>query len=167
MKTIASLLIAALAACTGAYAQDTQDAPASADAPAQVTVVLHAGSQHGATHDGYKFNQANPGVALKLQLADDWSVQAGVYKNSYYKTTAYVVGQYTPLHMGRVSVGAFAGLATGYSHVSTANLGRASVVAGLYATVDLDQVTVGLRAVPKISPKTVGVATLELGYKFN
>lgn len=158
--------VAIVAVCFSTEAK-AQDSTLTAHAASQVTIVLHAGSQHGSTSDGYKFNQVNPGAALKLQLTDDWSLQGGVYKNSYYKITAYAVAQYTPVHIGPVSVGAFAGLATGYSHVSTLNLGRASVVAGLYASIDFGQVTIGLRAVPKISPKTTGVATLEFGYKFN
>lgn len=132
----------------------------------QLSVIVHTASKHSATPDDYKFNEVNPGAALKLQLNQDWSLQAGGYRNSYYKPTVYAVAQYTPLHIGNVSVGAFAGLASGYAHVSQLNVGKVSVVGGFYAVAQFDNLSVAVRAVPKITPKQAGVATLEFGYAF-
>jgi hypothetical protein len=133
---------------------------------ADTYVIAHAASVHGATSDNYKFNEVNPGAALRVDLTDTQGVQAGVYRNSYYKTTAYAVYQYTPLAIGPVRVGGFAGLASGYKAQSTLNVGALSVVGGAYAVADVGGYTVAVRAVPRISPKTVGVITVEVGFKF-
>lgn len=142
-------------------------APAAADTLDNLSVVAHTVSKHSSTTDNYNFNETNLGIALKLQLNHDWSIQSGVYKNSYYKTTVYTGLQYTPLHFGNVSIGGFTGLATGYNHVSQLNIGRLSVVGGLYANVELTNTTsIAVRAVPKIGPNSAGVISAEFAYKF-
>lgn len=129
-------------------------------------IIAHAASKHGATSENYKFNEINPGAALRLDITDTHGVQVGVYRNSYFKTTAYAVYQYTPLAIGPVRLGGFAGLATGYREHSTVNVGALSVVGGAYAVADIGGYTVAFRGVPKISPKTAGVVTVEFGFKF-
>lgn len=156
-----------IAVLCGAAIVAVCSAPQVKAEPLQYTLVIHGASHHGAAPDGYKFNQVNPGAAIKLSLNSDWSVQAGGYRNSYYKSTAYAVAQYTPLRIGDVSLGAFAGLASGYSHVSQLNVGKASVVAGLYAVAQLDKINVAMRVVPKTTPKQAYVAAFEVGYSFN
>jgi hypothetical protein len=89
-----------------------------------------------------------------------------MYRNSYYKTTAYAVYQYTPVAVGPVRIGGFAGLASGYKAQSALNVGALSVVGGAYAVADVGGYTMAVRAVPKISPKVAGVVSVELGFKF-
>ena len=149
---LAATFLAALFACE-ARAADTY-------------IIAHVASKHGPAADSYKFNEVNPGAALRLDLTDTHGVQAGAYRNSYYKTTAYAVYQYTPLRIGAVRIGGFAGLASGYKAQSALNVGALAVVGGAYAVADFDSYTVAVRAVPKISPKTAGVVTLEIGFKF-
>jgi hypothetical protein len=135
-----------------------------AKADTQYSLMAHTVSKHGATFD--KMNEVNPGAAIRADFNDDWSVQAGIYKNSYFKNTVYSVGQYTPLHLGSMRLGGFAGLASGYSAHTEVKVGSLSVVAGALAVVDIGAITVGLRAVPKMQPKQAGAVTFEIGYRF-
>ena len=59
------------------------------------------------------FNQHNPGAGVQCD-ARDWAVAAGEYRNSYRRTTAYVMGAWLPVHTGSWSFGAAIGPATGY-----------------------------------------------------
>lgn len=114
----------------------------------------------------FKFNEVNPGVAIRAEFDQDWSVQGGVYKNSYYKTTLYGVVQYTPLHVAGVRLGGFVGLGTGYTAHSAANVGPFSLLGGAVAIAQVGNASVAVRVVPKLSSGTTGVRTLELGYRF-
>lgn len=131
-----------------------------------LTLIVHTASKHGHVAGNYKFNEANPGLALNLRLSSDWSLQAGGYRNSYYKPTVYAGAEYTPVHIGNVSLGFFGGLATGYEHIAPVKIGSLAVMAGLYTQIDLGRATIGIRAVPKLGPKSAAVAAIEFGYKF-
>lgn len=133
---------------------------------ADTYVIAHGASKHGSTADSYKFNEVNLGAALRLDLTDTHGLQAGVYRNSYYKLTAYAGYQYTPVRIGAVRLGGFVGLASGYKAQSALNVGALSVVGGAYAVADFDSYTVAVRAAPKMSPKTTSVVALEVGFKF-
>jgi len=69
------------------------------------TVSKHASGVH---------NERNLG--LFYECPGTWGYQAGFYRNSFYRDTAYVVGTYQPLHLGPVDIGVFGGPATGYNH---------------------------------------------------
>ncbi len=90
------------------------------------------------TSTGFTYNNANPGIGLGVDLDNNVSVGVGVYRNSFYKTTAYVEAEWVPLHLGRFGLGAGAGLATGYE--GYVPLGRyLTPVAGLIMTADINQ----------------------------
>jgi hypothetical protein len=128
-----------------------------AKAETEYSLIAHVASKHGLTRDNYRFNEANPGLAIRAQFNGDWSAQSGIYHNSYYRTTVYAVGQYTPLHLGAVRFGAFAGLSTGYDK---------PVAGGLMAIIDAGAFSLTVRGAPAIGKGTAAVATIEFGYKF-
>lgn len=123
------------------------------DSKAETSLIIHGVSKHtGAA----KYNESNTGLGLRHQVNPDWSVQAGSYINSYNKRTTYVAGNWTPLHYGSLSLGAFAGAGTGYNQ---------PVMAGLLAVYDFGKVTASVRAVPGVS-RLDSVVALEIGIKF-
>jgi hypothetical protein len=127
-------------------------------------LIVHGASRHGAS--AQTFNEVNAGAAIRVDLTDTHGVQAGVYRNSYYKTTVYAGYQYTPVRVGVVRLGGFAGFASGYAQHTSLNVGSLSLMAGAYAVADIGRITVALRAVPKVSPKTASVVAVEVGFKF-
>lgn len=83
--------------------------------PAQAAdwLVLSGLSYHFQDTDGYRGD--NPGVGWERPDAEIplvWS--AGYYRNSYDKDTVYAGARWEPFRWDHVSLGVFAGLATGY-----------------------------------------------------
>jgi hypothetical protein len=118
---------------------------------AQDRLVLHTVSYH--ENRDYDYNEVNLGVGYRHQLGNGWSAQTGVYRNSYRKTTVYLIGQKEWRVFGDVHVGAFAGLASGYNQ---------PVAGGLMASLN----GITLRFVPPIGGGTSGVVALELTKAF-
>jgi hypothetical protein len=70
-------------------------------------IVMHLTSKHISEK---KYNEVNPGIGLRYQ-----GVIAGIYKNSFYRNSAYV-GIEKSLDLGKyVAVGFDAGFVTGYA----------------------------------------------------
>lgn len=61
------------------------------------------------------FNGINPALGLQYRWDGTWAVEGGVLRNSERHTSAYAVGIYTPLHLGRLHAGVAAGAITGYA----------------------------------------------------
>jgi hypothetical protein len=152
MKTVKKILTATYAIALVSVILSTE-----AKAETQYSLIAHVASKHGSTRDNYRFNEVNLGLAIRAEFNGDWSVQSGIYKNSYYRTTVYAVGQYTPLHFGAARFGAFAGLGTGYDK---------PVAGGLMAIIDAGAFSLTVRGAPAIGKGTAAVATIEFGYKF-
>jgi hypothetical protein len=123
----------------------------ASDARAQDRIVLHTVSYH--ENRDYDYNEVNLGLGYRHQLGNGWSAQAGVYRNSYRKTTAYLIGQKEWRVFGDIHAGVFAGLASGYNQ---------PVAAGLMASLN----GITIRAVPPIGGGTSGVVALELTKAF-
>ena len=112
---------------------------------------------HGLSlHSAGTWNERNPGLGVRYQHTPDLGVQAGFYKNSMSTQTVYAVAQWTPLHVGPLSAGAFAGVATRYT---------LPVVVGALATVQGKRWSATVRAVPK-TRHNPAVATFEIGYRY-
>lgn len=99
------------------------------------------------------WNETNAGMGLRYTFSEQWSVQAGAYNNSTEKQTVYALATWTPLQLGPVRAGLFAGVATGYT---------VPVIGG--AAVELGPVTV--RVVPKVRNATPLVVAVEVGVPF-
>lgn len=126
----------------------------STSAFSQWSVQIHGLSRHSGTA---QYNEVNQGVSIRYEASDDVSYQAGSYLNSYNRQTTFAAINYTPLHFGRVSLGGFAGVGTGY---------YLPVMAGGAAVVSFDRMNVTFRVIPKISRDTDGVVSVEIGFKF-
>jgi hypothetical protein len=96
-------------------------------------------------------------LAIRAEFNGDWSVQSGIYQNSYYRTTVYAVGQYTSLDFGAARFGAFAGFGTGYNK---------PIAGGLMTIIDAGAFSLIVRGAPAIGNGTAAVVTIEVGYKF-
>jgi hypothetical protein len=72
-------------------------------------VVLHIASWH--SEPG--FDNKNYGVGAECRITESMSLEAGVYRNSYGRESAYVAGEYRLL-LGNWAVGAAIGIATNY-----------------------------------------------------
>ena len=65
-------------------------------------------------------NQDNPGLGFEYQYSPNWGLAGGFYKNSYSRTSTYLLANYTPLHLAlpalwSVSAGLTAGIVSGYT----------------------------------------------------
>lgn len=68
-------------------------------------------------------NQANPGLGLEYQATQDIGLAAGFYRNSFERTSAYALIDWTPLHLRlpvglSASMGIAGGVVSGYAHVN-------------------------------------------------
>lgn len=84
---------------------------AAQTAPAPSThLVVHGLSHHTEPRkSGKEWNEVNTGLALRVRYSADWSAQAGIYKDSVFKPTGYLLTDWTMLHVQSVSLGGFAG----------------------------------------------------------
>lgn len=68
----------------------------------------------------HKYNETNVGLGVEQRLTADFSLNAGYYRNSFYKDTFYLGGSYTPLHLGPVGLGTSFARVTGYQEIKWA-----------------------------------------------
>ena len=141
------LILAAAVALTACQAQ------------AETHLQLHGISKHVEQRAVGEWNERNVGLGLRKQYNPDFGVQVGLYRNSISRTTAYALAQYTPLHVGKLSGGMFAGLASGYNY-------RYPVAGGLLATYQGSVYSTTVRYIPTIKGVATGVVALEVGVKF-
>lgn len=104
------------------------------------------------------YQEQNWGAGLRYAFSPAWSVQAGAYRNSYDRTSVYALADWTPIALGPLHAGAFAGVASGYEHGNAAG--------GLLARVQGERLSAVLRYAPKVHPKQSGhTVALELGWR--
>lgn len=93
-----ALIAAALLACIGAAQA------------ADYSIVVHGLSHHTEQRkSGKPWNEVNGGLGIRATVKDSLSVQVGAYRDSVFKTTAYALADFTPLHVGDFAAGGFAG----------------------------------------------------------
>jgi hypothetical protein len=124
---------------------------------AELSIVGHGFSKHLVNHN---FNERNYGAALRLEK-DDFAVQAGSYRNSFYKDTVYAGFDWSPLHYNlggcfNLDAGLYAGGATGYKYAVTP-------MAGVQAAVKCENVFVRVRAIPDPFFQSKAVGAIEFG----
>ncbi|MFV2055141.1 MAG: hypothetical protein ACC707_01685 [Thiohalomonadales bacterium] len=90
---------------------------------------LHVGSSN------YNFNQENLGLGYTYDISDYLDASAGFYKNSYYKTSTYLM---IGLHqdMGWWDFGFKFGVVTGYDDIAVKNGCTGSHNMGRYTTIE-------------------------------
>lgn len=150
MKAIKLIAACALFALTGA-----------ASAKTDTHVVIHGLSHHAnARPNGQRWNEVNTGIGFRRELASDLSAQVGFYRNSIDRNSVYALSDWTPLQVGAISFGGFAGVATGYKAHPV------SVIGGVVARVQIRRVSLALRMAPKAGIGGSAVVSLEAGFSF-
>lgn len=124
------------------------------------TLQLHGLSWHAAPRAGFDnsnrdWNERNEGLGVRNTFSDTWSVQFGAYRNSIDRTTIYAVANYTPVQVGGVRIGGFAGIGSGYRQ-QPVFLGGGLVELG----------PVSVRIIPPVKGVTPLTFGLEVGVPF-
>jgi len=124
---------------------------------AELSVISHGFSKHIVNHN---FNERPLGAALRLEK-DDFAIQAGAYRNSFYKDTVYSGVDWSPLHYNlggcfNLDAGLYAGGATGYKYAITP-------MAGVQVAIKCENIFVRVRAMPDPFYKSKGFAAVEFG----
>jgi hypothetical protein len=91
-------------------------------APAQnVTVMSGFASwhEHRCAQNQACLNQNNIGIGVRFDGGEYKDYAAGIYKNSYYRTSVYVAKEFTAHIAGPLHVGLLAGVVTGYKYPVT------------------------------------------------
>ena len=143
-------LIAACALFAWAAAASAQD----------YSVVVHGLSHHAEQRPAGKWNEVNTGLALRYAPDADLAYQVGLYRNSIDLNSVYALSDWTPLHVGVISFGGFAGGATGYKARPV------SVIGGAVARVQIQRVSLALRMAPKAGIGGSAVVSVEAGFYF-
>lgn len=117
----AALFAALLALCSSAFAEDW--------------LVATLTSYH--FDDGHH-NQRNYGLGVEHTLDEHWSLLAGEYRNSMYRTSVYAGAAFKPWRLGDFGFGFAGGAISGYLHhpipmlVPTTSFERGSLGANLF-----------------------------------
>lgn len=146
----------------------TSDAQAQANPPAaedqhRIHLVVHGLSHHFAERaNGRDWNEHNTGLGLRYQINSNWGAQAGAYRNSIHQTSRYLWAEYTPVHLGSISGGVFAGAVDGYK----ANNGGFRPAGGALLRWQPGALSITARIAPKGSADGSPVVSLEAGLRF-
>lgn len=90
------------------------------DKKGDLSIVFSTVSRHFGDHDFLEngrqrpFNEFNPGIGLEYRLNEHFHLEAGAYKNSLYRTSAYAGIGVETSGSKFIGAGAQAGLLTGY-----------------------------------------------------
>jgi hypothetical protein len=149
MKTIIAIMLA-----LSSFAAQAEESPWS--------IQLHGASWHAEERSKYEntaqdWNEVNPGVGIRYELDKTWAVQAGVYRNSIDKVSAYALADWTPIRAGSFSIGLFGGAVTGY------NSAPVVAAAGIVARQEFGRFAATWRVTPPVNrPTTVA---FEVGFR--
>jgi hypothetical protein len=156
MKKLASLLIAACAACSGAYAQDDSE-PGTRSALLPSHAGLHLVTQHSTT----TANNTNPGMYVRWADATGTGPVAGSYYNSERNQSFYAAYSWNwRARSMPVSAGITAGAITGYSSAKVLPLLVPS------AAVHWGRAAVKLTYVPKFEKDSAHALHLSVEVQF-
>ena len=98
----------------------------AASLPAQAasfSLDLSAACVHNKVAAQRHLNPVNPGLGLEYQLSRDIGVAGGFYRNSFERTNAYALVDWTPLHLRlpaalSASMGVAGGIVSGYANIN-------------------------------------------------
>lgn len=93
--------------------------------PSALSLDVSLASFHTHARARHSLNQHNPGLGLTYSFSPDWSGSLGFYENSYRKTSAYALANWTPWHASlpgdfSLAAGVTAGLVSGYTRAQCA-----------------------------------------------
>ena len=123
----------------------------------ELSIVGHGFSKHLVNHN---FNERDFGAAVRLER-NDFAIQVGAYRNSFYKDTVYSGIDWSPLHYNlggcfKLDAGLYAGGATGYKYAVT-------LMGGVQAAIKCENVFVRVRAMPDPFYNSKAVGAIEFG----
>jgi len=123
----------------------------------ELSIIGHGFSKHLVNHN---FNERDFGAAVRLER-NDFAIQVGAYRNSFYKDTVYSGIDWSPLHYNlggcfKLDAGLYAGGATGYKYAVTP-------MGGVQAAVKCENVFVRVRAMPDPFYNSKAVGAIEIG----
>lgn len=165
-RPIRIALLAALAICSPAFAQQASDRASRPETWIDVNLAsYHFGDASDYLAPGEHFNQRNYGAGVELQWQPRHAASAGYYRNSVFHDSWYALYHYTPLQLGaHVRVGAMVGLVNGYPGY---NDGGVAPAGALVAKIENHRVGVNLiwlPPIPNVTPSTLGLqAKIRLG----
>ena len=139
--------------------------PTTASAAPTYTLDLNLASYHLERWARQSLNQRNLGAGITAQIDRNWSVSAGGYRNSYRRTSTYLLASWTPLHASlpagwSIAAGATGGYDSGYrsSEIATAPW----VAAGLLRVISPAGWSINLTGVPNASHSRSGFVGMQL-----
>lgn len=74
---------------------------ACSEEPGDWHLVIHTRSWHASHPVDVRWNESNWRLGLRRKLSEDWSAQAGAFRNSLKKTSAYGLVVWALWHYGR------------------------------------------------------------------
>lgn len=118
-------------------------------------------SRHMKNND--KRNNENVGLGLEKNVAEDWSVAAGFYENSFYRTSYYAGLNWQGWTSGNWRAGVMTGVVNGYQ-----KLNNGGVYPFLFPMLQYEGRELGanLALVPPYAGKTEGFVSLQLKFRF-
>lgn len=147
-KALSGLIV--IITCSAVHAEDTAEA---------WYINLHTISHHfSERQQGKQWNEANLGLGIRREFSSDFSIQAGVYRNSIDRWSTYAIGEYTPIAWGDLHAGAYAGLRTNYTEPVMA-------AGGAVVRWQKERYSITFRAAPKTCGQCSAFISLELGWK--
>ena len=114
-----SLLTPALAACLVLLSVVASPAAQATS----LSLALSTTCVHNKAAARRHLNQVNPGLGLEYRLSRDIGVAGGFYRNSFERTSAYALVDWTPLHLRlpeglSASMGIAGGGVSGYANIN-------------------------------------------------
>ena len=107
------------------------------------------------------FNETNSGIGYEKEDGN-MRTMTGMYRNSLYATSFYALKAYTPIHIGKTSIGVFGGGVTGY-------IMKISPAIGVLITYQAsNNIGINLTVVPTVRAqhiKVYGFSAIQLRYK--
>lgn len=117
-------------------------------------------SWHFETNIGLK--DANPGLGMEYRYSATQSIMGGRYGNSDHQISSYMVWLWQPLTLGKIRLGALAGLIDGYPQ---AFHGDWFLMAIPVASYEYGNAGINLTIVPTIPDMVHGSFTVQLKYR--
>lgn len=109
-----------------------------------------------------RYRAANPGLGLRWQHSPTLGLQAGIYRNSYARTSRYAGLDWTPLALApRLRAGLFVGATDNYPYRGFAVV----PLGGALLRWQADRASAALRLLPPVDGVAKGAAAIELGWR--
>lgn len=108
-----------------------------------------------------QYNSFNYGAGLEYHTSKEVLFTAGLYHNSFYKTSIYALAAYTPLNLLGIQFGAAAGVINGYAGLNNGNLTPA--IAGLIR-IEHGRLGANLLLMPSAKRRVLNVIGLQIKF---